>query len=85
MPLPHEGVERTDFKIAALDYERNEWAEFDLVTARAFSRIRLVGVQEQEQERELLVGVREAEGIANEDRYFTMNIVFLSDSPIRNP
>lgn len=35
------------YKIAALDLHRKEWAEFDVTTPRAFTRIRLMGVQEQ--------------------------------------
>ncbi|KAG0627089.1 hypothetical protein M758_2G172900 [Ceratodon purpureus] len=64
--LPLDGVERTCFTIAALDYNGNEWSEFHVITPRAFSRLRLVKVEEHL----LLVGIREGRFV---DRYFIIH------------
>lgn len=45
--------EGTRCKLVALDFHLNKWTEFDVITSRLFTRIRLVGVHE----RLLLVGL----------------------------
>jgi hypothetical protein len=63
-----EGV--STYKIAALDLHRIKWAEFDVTTPREYSRIRLMGVQEQL----VLVGVQE--GILSKvEEFYIMNVV----------
>ena len=57
LPEEQEGIERrtcSNYKIAGLDFHQDKWVEFD-VNTRAFSRIRLVEVQE----RLMLVGFQE--------------------------
>jgi hypothetical protein len=77
---PQEGVERRtcNYKIAALDFHRNEWAEFEVTTPRAFTRIRLVGVHE----RLLLVGVEEGIIPNVDDSYCIMNVFLSKTEPI---
>lgn len=63
-------------KIAELDFGRNEWVEYDVVTTRSFSRVRLIRVEE----RLMLVGF--LDGCSNVNRIFVMNINCVSSSRV---